>query len=425
MEHNSTYAPKSSFAKWWDERLPVARLMHGQFVDFPTPRNLNYLWTFGGILTFCLVAQIVTGVVLAMHYQPSAAEAFNSVEAIRRDVNYGWLLRNLHAVGASMFFIAVYIHIFRGLYYGSYKAPREVLWILGVLIFLVMMATAFMGYALPWGQMSFWGVTVITNLFSSLNEIIPGVGTAIVEWLWGGYSVSGATLNRFFALHYLLPFVLFGIVVLHIWALHVAGQNNPTGLDIKTKADAVPMFPYAVAKDMVGMFAFLILFAWFVFFLPDYLGHADNYIEANPLVTPPHIVPEWYFLPFYAILRAIPSKLGGVIAMFSAIAVLIFVPWLDTSRVRSAKYRPLYKWAFWLLVIASVGLGYLGAKPAEGAYVIWSRIFTVYYFAHFLLVMPILGIIETPTALPKSISASVLPSGSGAPAGATAAPETR
>ena len=425
MDHTSSYEPKSSFAKWWDERLPVARMMHGQFVDFPTPRNLNYLWTFGGILTFCLVAQIVTGIVLAMHYQPSAAEAFNSVEAIRRDVNYGWLLRNFHAVGASMFFIAVYIHIFRGLYYGSYKAPREVLWILGVLIFLVMMATAFMGYALPWGQMSFWGVTVITNLFSSLNEIIPGVGTAIVEWLWGGYSVSGTTLNRFFALHYLLPFVLFGIVVLHIWALHVAGQNNPTGLDIKTKSDSVPMFPYAVAKDAVGMFAFLILFAWFVFFLPDYLGHADNYIEANALVTPPHIVPEWYFLPFYAILRAIPSKLGGVIAMFSAIAVLIFVPWLDTSRVRSAKYRPLYKWAFWLLVIASVGLGYLGAKPAEGAYVIWSRIFTVYYFAHFLLVMPILGIIETPTALPKSISASVLPSGSGAPAGATAAPETR
>ncbi len=425
MEHTSSYEPKSSFAKWWDERLPIARLMHGQFVDFPTPRNLNYLWTFGGILTFCLVAQIVTGIVLAMHYQPSAAEAFNSVEAIRRDVNYGWMLRNLHAVGASMFFIAVYIHIFRGLYYGSYKAPREVLWILGVIIFLVMMATAFMGYALPWGQMSFWGVTVITNLFSSLNEIIPGVGTAIVEWLWGGYSVSGTTLNRFFALHYLLPFVLFGIVVLHIWALHVAGQNNPTGLDIKTKSDAVPMYPYAVAKDAVGLFAFLILFAWFVFFLPDYLGHADNYTEANPLVTPPHIVPEWYFLPFYAILRAIPSKLGGVIAMFSAIAVLVFVPWLDTSRVRSAKYRPLYKWFFWLLVVSCLALGYLGAKPAEGAYVIWSRIFTIYYFAHFLLVMPILGLIETPTALPKSISASVLPTGSGAPRGATAAPETR
>ncbi|MGE0022275.1 MAG: cytochrome bc complex cytochrome b subunit [Hyphomicrobium sp.] len=425
MEHSSSYEPKSSFARWWDDRLPVMRLMHGQFIDFPTPRNLNYLWTFGGILTFFLAAQILTGVVLAMHYQPSAAEAFNSVEAIRRDVNYGWLLRNLHAVGASMFFIAVYIHIFRGLYYGSYKAPREVLWIIGVLIFLVMMATAFMGYALPWGQMSFWGVTVITNLFSSLNEIIPGVGTAVVEWLWGGYSVSGTTLNRFFSLHYLLPFVLAGLVILHIWALHVAGQNNPTGLDIKTKSDSVPMYPYAVAKDTVGLFAFLILFAWFAFFLPDYLGHADNYTEANPLVTPPHIVPEWYFLPFYAILRAIPSKLGGVIAMFSAIAVLVFVPWLDTSRVRSAKYRPLYKWFFWLLVIASIGLGYLGAKPPEGAYVVWSRIFTIYYFAHFLLIMPILGIIETPKPLPKSISASVLPGGVATPHGAAAAPETR
>lgn len=409
-----------------DERLPIMRMMHGQFVDFPTPRNLNYLWTFGGILTFCLVAQIVTGVVLAMHYQPSAAEAFNSVEAIRRDVNYGWMIRNFHAVGASMFFIAVYIHIFRGLYYGSYKAPREVLWIIGVIIFLVMMATAFMGYALPWGQMSFWGVTVITNLFSSLNEIISGLGTAVVEWLWGGYAVTGTTLNRFFSLHYLLPFVLVGLVALHIWALHVTGQNNPTGLDIKTKSDAVPMYPYAVAKDTVGLFAFLILFAWFVFFLPDYLGHADNYIEADPLVTPPHIVPEWYFLPFYAILRAIPSKLGGVIAMFAAIAILVFVPWLDTSRVRSAKYRPIYKWFFWLLVIACLGLGYLGAKPPEGAYVIWARIFTLYYFLHFLVVMPVLGIIETPKALPRSISESVLKGGgAGAPAGAAAAPETR
>ena len=426
MDHTSSYEPQSKFGKWWDDRLPVARLMHGQFVDFPTPRNLNYLWTFGGILTFCLAAQILTGIVLAMHYQPSGAEAFNSVEAIRRDVNYGWLIRNLHAVGASMFFIAVYIHIFRGLYYGSYKAPREVLWILGVLIFLVMMATAFMGYALPWGQMSFWGVTVITNLFSSVNEIIPGLGTAIVEWLWGGYAVTGKTLNRFFALHYLLPFVIAGLVVLHIWALHVAGQNNPTGLDIKTKSDAVPMYPYAVAKDTVGLFAFLILFAWFVFFLPDYLGHADNYIEADPLVTPPHIVPEWYFLPFYAILRAIPSKLGGVIAMFAAIAVLIVVPWLDTSRVRSAKYRPIYRWFFWLLVITCLALGYLGAMPAEGAYVTWSRIFTAYYFAHFLLVMPIVGLIEQPRPLPRSISESVLKkSGAGAPEGAAAAPETR
>ncbi|MCB1522159.1 MAG: cytochrome b N-terminal domain-containing protein, partial [Hyphomicrobiaceae bacterium] len=296
--HESNYQPTSGFGKWMDERLPIGRMMHGQFIDFPTPRNLNYLWTFGGILTFCLVAQLVTGIVLAMHYQPSAAEAFNSVDHIRRNVNYGWMIQAMHAVGASMFFVAVYIHIFRGLYYGSYRAPREILWILGVFIFLAMMATAFMGYALPWGQMSFWGVTVITNLFSSLDGIIPGVGTAIVEWLWGGYSVTGTTLNRFFSLHYLLPFVIVGLVALHIWALHVSGQNNPAGLDIKTKSDSVPMYPYAVAKDAVGLFAFLIVFAWFVFFLPDYLGHSDNFIEANPLVTPPHIVPEWYFLPF-------------------------------------------------------------------------------------------------------------------------------
>jgi ubiquinol-cytochrome c reductase cytochrome b subunit len=339
------------------------------------------------------------------------------------------MIRNFHAVGASMFFFAVYIHIFRGLYYGSYKAPREVLWILGVLIFGVMMATAFMGYALPWGQMSFWGVTVITNLFSAINEIIPGLGTTVVQWLWGGFSVSGTTLNRFFSLHYLLPFVIAGLVILHIWALHVGGQNNPTGLDIKTKSDSVPMYPYAVAKDAFGLFAFLLLFAWFVFFLPDYLGHADNYTEANPLVTPPHIVPEWYFLPFYAILRAIPSKLGGVIAMVSAIVILVFVPWLDSSRVRSAKYRPIYKWFFWLLVVSCIGLGYLGAMPPEGAYVTWSRIFTFYYFAHFLLVMPIVGILETPTAMPRSITEAVLGKSSGgggaAPLKAAAAAEKR
>ncbi|MBA4173492.1 MAG: cytochrome b [Hyphomicrobium sp.] len=429
--HVSSYKPLSPMAKWWDDRLPIARLIHDSFVEFPTPRNLNYLWTFGGILSFCLVAQIVTGLVLAMHYQPSGADAFNSVERIRRDVNFGWMIRNFHAVGASMFFVAVYIHIFRGLYYGSYKAPREILWILGVLIFLAMMATAFMGYALPWGQMSFWGVTVITNLFSSLDGVIPGVGTAIVTWLWGGFSVSGATLNRFFSLHYLLPFVIMGLVILHVWALHVAGQNNPTGLDLKHKSDSVPMAPYAVMKDAVGLFAFLIVFAWFVFFLPDYLGHADNYIEANPLVTPPHIVPEWYFLPFYAILRAIPSKLGGVLAMFGAIAVLFFVPWLDTSRVRSTKYRPIYRWFFWLFVISCLALGYLGAKPADGIYVFWARVFTFYYFAHFLIVMPIVGLIETPKQLPRSITEDVLGpdkhtgGGMGIPAGAAAAPEKR
>jgi ubiquinol-cytochrome c reductase cytochrome b/c1 subunit len=430
--HEDTYKPSGPFAKWMDDRLPIMRLMHGQFVDFPTPRNLNYLWTFGGILTFCLVAQILTGIVLAMHYVPSADAAFDSVQRIKRDVNYGWLIQSMHAVGASLFFVAVYIHIFRGLYYGSYKAPREVLWILGVFIFLAMMATAFLGYTLPWGQMSFWGVTVITNLFSSLDEVIPGLGTAVVTWLWGGYSVTGATLNRFFSLHYLLPFVIFGLVALHIWALHVAGQNNPTGLDVKSKADTVPMSPFAVMKDLFALTVFLIVFAWFVFFAPDYMGHADNYIPADPLVTPAHIVPEWYFLPFYAILRAITfdigpisSKLGGVIAMFAAVGILAFVPWLDWSRVRSAKYRPMFKWFFWLFVIACLGLGYLGAKPAEGVYVVWAQIFTAYYFLFFLVIMPIVGLIETPSKMPGSISESVLADGhgeTGGPAGASAAP---
>jgi ubiquinol-cytochrome c reductase cytochrome b subunit len=402
--HEDTYKPTTGFGRWMDARLPVARLMHGQFVDFPTPRNLSYLWTFGGILTFFLGVQIVTGIVLAMHYVPTAKEAFDSVEYIRRDVNFGRLLHSMHAVGASMFFLAVYIHIFRGLYYGSYKAPREVLWIIGVIIYLVMMATAFLGYTLPWGQMSFWAATVITNFFSA----IPGIGENIVIWLWGGYSVTGTTLNRFYSLHYLLPFVLAGLVVLHIWALHVVGQNNPTGLDIKSKSDTVPMSPYAVAKDFFALGVFVLLFLWFVFFAPDYLGHADNYVPANPLVTPPHIVPEWYFLPFYAILRAIPSKLGGVVAMFASVLILAFVSWLDTSRVRSASYRPIYRWFFWLFVFTCLALGYLGSKPPEGAYVFWARIFTFYYFAHFLLVLPILGIIESPSKMPRSITESVL-----------------
>jgi ubiquinol-cytochrome c reductase cytochrome b subunit len=343
-----------------------------------------------------------------MHYIPSAADAFSSVEAIRRDVNYGWLLRNIHMVGASFFFLAAYIHIGRGLYYGSYKAPREILWILGVVIFLLMMATAFMGYSLPWGQMSFWAVTVITNLFSSIDSIIPGLGTRIVQWLWGGYSVSGTTLTRFYALHYLLPFVIAGVVGLHIWALHVVGQNNPTGIDIKSPTDAVPMTPYAVMKDIFALSVFVLLFAWFVFYLPDYLGHPDNYTEANPLSTPPHIVPEWYFLPYYAILRAIPNKLLGVIAMFSSILLLIFVPWLDTSRVRSTKYRPVYKVFFWMFVASVIALGYLGSKPPEGEYITWGRVFTAYYFLHLLVILPIVGVIETPRPLPRSISEAVL-----------------
>lgn len=433
----SNYVAETRWGKWLDERLPIGRFVNNSFIDYPTPRNLNYLWTFGGILTLILFGQIATGVVLAMHYQPSATGAFNSIEQIRRDVNYGWMLRNFHAVGASMFFFAVYIHIFRGFYYGSYKAPREVLWILGVLIMLLMMATAFMGYTLPWGQMSFWGVTVITNLFSALDTIVNGLGTAVVEWLWGGYAVSGVTLNRFFSLHYLLPFVLAGVVGLHIWALHVVGQNNPTGLDLKEPTDCVPMHPYATSKDAVGIFAFLLLYAWFVFFVPDYLGHADNYIEANPLVTPPHIVPEWYFLPFYAILRAFTSsflgiplgqyaKLCGVVAMFSAVVLIAFAPWLDTSRVRSTKYRPIFKWFFWFFLFTCVALGYLGSKPAEGIYVIASQIFTLCYFLFFLAVMPIVGLIETPSRLPRSITDDVLSKGgTGVPTGATAAPESR
>ena len=404
MSGPSNFQPKSAFLQWTERRLPILGLMHSSFVAYPTPRNLNYWWTFGGILSFCLGVQSITGIVLAMHYTPTVAGAFDSVEHIMRDVNYGWLLRYVHANGASMFFIAVYIHIFRGLYYGSYKEPREILWILGVIIFLLMMATAFMGYVLPWGQMSFWGATVITNLFSA----IPGIGPKVVEFLWGGYSVDQPTLQRFFSLHYLLPFMIAGVVVLHIWALHEVGQNNPTGIDVKSDKDTVPFTPYATAKDNFAMVCFMIFFAWFVFYIPNYLGHADNYIPANPLQTPTHIVPEWYFLPFYAILRAIPNKLGGVMAMFASIAVLAFLPWLDRAKTRSAKYRPLFKQFFWIFVLCCIGLGWLGAKPAEGGYVIASRILTAWYFIHFLVVLPLLSYYEKPSPVPGSISESVL-----------------
>jgi len=404
MAGESTYVPKTGFTRWLDQRLPILRLANDTMTTFPTPRNLNVWYSFGGILTFCLAVQIITGVVLAMHYVANAGMAFDSVEAIMRDVNYGWLLRYVHANGAAMFFLAVYIHMFRGMYYGSYKEPREVLWILGVIIYLLMMATGFMGYVLVWGQMSFWAATVITNLFSA----IPGVGDTVVTWLWGGYAVGNPTLNRFYSLHYLLPFVIAGVVVLHVWALHVAGQNNPTGIEPKSDKDTVPFTPYATMKDAFGMSCFLILFAWFVFYVPNYLGHADNYIPANPAVTPPEIVPEWYYLPFYAILRSIPNKLLGVCALFGSIGILAFLPWLDTSKVRSARYRPLFRQFFWLFVIACVGLGWLGTKPPEGIYVILSRVFTFYYFAFFLIVLPLLGIFEKTKPVPNSISESVL-----------------
>ncbi len=398
------YQPKHPVLRWFESRLPIGGLIYSSVIAYPTPRNLNYWWTFGAILTFMLVAQIVTGVVLVMHYAATADGAFNSVEHIMRDVNYGWLIRYLHANGASMFFLAVYIHMFRGLYYGSYKAPREVLWILGVIIYLLMMATGFMGYVLPWGQMSFWAATVITNLFSA----IPIVGEPIVTWLWGGYAVGEPTLQRFFSLHYLLPFVILGVVVLHIWALHVVGQNNPAGIEPRTEKDTVAFTPYATLKDLFFVGVFCIVWAWFVFYIPNYLGHPDNYIPANPGVTPTHIVPEWYYLPFYAILRSIPNKLLGVVALFAAIVVLAFVPWLDTSKVRSATYRPLYKQFFWFFVVVCIGLGWLGSKPPEGVYVVLARIFTAWYFIHFLVVLPLLGRLEKPRPLPNSISEAVL-----------------
>ncbi|WP_332700652.1 cytochrome b [Devosia sp.] len=411
MSEHSTYTPGNGVEKWLDDRLPIIRFSKEHLMDFPTPKNLNYWWTFGAILVMCLGIQIVTGVILAMHYTPHVSMAFDSVEHIRRDVNGGRMIQSFHAVGASMFFAAVYIHIFRGMYFGSYKAPREILWILGVLIFVLMMATAFMGYVLPWGQMSGWAATVITNIFAA----IPVIGTPLLELLRGGFSVGNPTLNRFFSLHYLLPFVIAAVVVLHIWALHVPGNNNPAGVDVKDSRDTLPFHPYYTMKDAFGMVLFLIPFVWFAFFAPDILGHPDNYIQFSSTVTPAHIVPEWYFLPFYAILRAIDfnimfidSKLGGVIFFGGSIVILFFLPWLDTSKVRSGNFRPMFKWFYWLFVVNFVALTYLGAAPAEGIYVVLAKICTAYYFIHFLVVLPLLSRIETPRPLPTSISESVL-----------------
>jgi ubiquinol-cytochrome c reductase cytochrome b subunit len=425
MSHGqSDYRPNNKVAAWINDRLPVFSMMNDQVSTFPTPKNLNYWYTFGGILTFMLMVQIITGVTLVMHYTANTAMAFQSVEHIMRDVSGGWLLRYSHAVGASMFFMAVYVHIFRGMYYGSYKNPRELLWILGCTIFLLMMATAFMGYVLPWGQMSLWGATVITNLFS----VFPG-GETIVQWLWGGFSVDNPTLNRFFALHYLLPFVLVGIVGIHIWALHVTGNNNPLGIDVKSPQDTLPFSPYYTVKDAFALVVFCLFFAYWLFYNPNYLGHPDNYIPADSLSTPAHIVPEWYFLPFYAILRSIPDKLMGVLAMFASIGVLFVLPWLDTSKVRSASFKPIFRGFFWILVLDCVLLGYIGAKTPDNGFlvdlglaahdahstespfltnILVGQIATAYYFIHFLVILPILGMIETPQPLPKSISDPVL-----------------
>ena len=409
--------------KWIDHRLPLITLMNHSTVDYPAPRNLNYWWNFGSLAGFTLVLMIATGLVLAMHYTPHVDHAFESVERIMRDVNFGWAIRFVHMNGASFFFIVVFIHMFRGLYYGSYKSPRELLWILGVVILLLMMGTAFMGYVLPWGQMSFWGAKVITNLFSA----IPLIGEDLVILLWGGFAVDNPTLNRFFVLHFLLPFVIFGVVFLHIVALHTHGSNNPLGIDTKGPQDSIAFAPYYTTKDYFGIAVFLTVFAAVVFFAPDYLGHADNYIEANPLQTPPHIVPEWYFLPFYAILRAIPDKLMGVLAMFGAIAVLFVLPWLDRSPVRSMRFRPISKWFFWVFVVDCVLLGWCGANQPDAIwlgmeFVIWSRLATLYYFAYFLVIIPYLGLFEKPIQPPASIADAVLGGGKADTAAAAAKP---
>jgi ubiquinol-cytochrome c reductase cytochrome b subunit len=478
--HPSTYEPKTGFTKWLDSRLPVVRLAYDSFVDFPTPKNLNYWYTFGGILAVCLATQILTGIVLAMHYTPTVEDAFASVERIMRDVPFGWLIRGIHANGASMFFLAVYIHMFRGLYYGSYKAPREILWILGVVIFLLMMGTAFLGYVLPWGQMSYHGANVITGLIGA----VPVVGDSVKAWLMGGPSIGNQTLQRFFSLHYLLPFMIAGVVILHIWALHVPGNNNPAGVEARKdpeglKKDTVPFHPYYTVKDGFAIVVFLIIFATFVFYMPNVLGHADNYIEADPLVTPAHIVPEWYLLPFYAILRAITFNIGpidakllGVIAMFGSIAILFVLPWLDTSKVRSMRYRPVARQFFFGFVVAGLLLGWCGAsnpddpiipmgsdqlvvsytdtngnaatqtyesyeaaasfreqKIGEGVdatlavqkapafrFVHLAQLLTLYYFAYFLVILPLLGLREKPKDQPASIHKAVLGHDRAAPA---------
>ena len=425
------YEPRHPFMRYLDEKLPLPRFVYNAIGGgYPVPRNLNYMWNFGVLAGFCLVLQIVTGVILAMHFAPNANLAFDSTEFIMRDVNWGWLLRYAHANGASAFFVVIYLHIFRGFYYGSYKAPREMVWLLGVVIFLLMMATAFMGYVLPWGQMSYWGAQVITGLFSA----IPLVGDPLKEWILGGFAPGDAALNRFFSLHFLLPFVIAAVVILHIWALHLPGSSNPTGVEVKSESDTLPFHPYYTAKDGFGLGVFLLIYFAFVFFMPNALGHADNYIPANPLATPAEIVPEWYFWPFYAILRAftvdlhipftsvviIPAKLLGGMALFSSILVWFFLTWLDRSPVRSGSYRPLYRKFFWVMVLDVLVLGYCGGSPAVEPYVMLGQIATAYYFLHFLVIVPLLSAIERPEPLPFSITESVLGSDKQAVLGETA-----
>lgn len=392
-------SPFKGVIGWIDNRLPIFRMFKYEYLDFQVPKNLSYLWSLGGILMICLIFLIVTGLVLGMHYKPSSSEAFESVEKIMRDVNFGWLIRYMHMNFASFFFIAVYIHIFRGLYYGSYKEPRQLMWLIGIVIFFLMMATAFLGYTLPWGQMSYWGATVITNLFSA----VPFVGESIVTWLWGDYAVGDATLNRFYVLHWLIAFGILGIVIFHVIALHIVGSNNPSGIEPKDTRDTVSFAPFTTSKDLFAMLIFLFAFVIITMYAPNYLGHPDNYIPADPLVTPAHIVPEWYFLPFYAILRSIPDKLMGVIAMVSSIAILGLLPWLDLSKIRSSVFRPIWKQFVFLFVLDFFILMYVGGMPAEGIYLLIGRVGTAYWFLFFLIIAPLVSLIEKPLPMPNSI----------------------
>jgi len=406
MSDDAGYRPKSTLTRWLDARLPMVRFIYGFGVSFPVPRNLNYFYTFGGMLTLVLLSQVLTGIVMAMHYVPDVVLAFASRERFMRDGQFGWLFGPWHAVGASFFFIAAYIHLARGLYYGSHRNPRELIWIIGVLIYFVMMATSFLGYVLVWGMMSTSGAAVVTGFFKA----IPYAGPWIHETLLGGYSVGQATLNRFYALHYLFPFILLFLVGLHVWAVHHVGQNNPAGIEVKTAKDTMPFTPYATVKDLFAICIFLIFFSWFIFYMPDYMGHPDNYIMGDTMKTSSHVVPEWYFLPFYAMVRAInfdfgpiSSTIGGLLVLFLSVIVLLFVPWLDRSKVRSARYRPLYRWFFWLFLCDVVLLGWLGSRPIEPIYLAWSQVATAYYFMYFLIIMPILPKFEKTILPPDSI----------------------
>lgn len=403
----------SKLMEWVDARLPISDMIKSQATEYPTPKNLNYWWNFGSLALFLLIVMIVTGLFLAMHYKPDASQAFDIVEHIMRDVNYGWLLRYLHANGATFFFIVIYIHILRGMYYGSYRAPREILWWIGIIIFFMMMGTGFLGYVLPWGQMSYWGAAVITNLITA----IPYIGEDLVIWVWGGFSVGDATLNRFFVLHFLLPLVIFGLVIVHMWALHAVHSNNPDGIDIVDEAkDTIPFHPYFTVKDLYGMGVLLIIYCWFVFFAPNAFLEPDNYIPANPMQTPAHIVPEWYFLPFYAILRSIDflgsfSKLAGVLAMVGAIAILFILPFLDRSPVRSFRYRPLSRSLFWIFFADCIMLGWIGYNPADATafdgalpLIILGRTGTAVYFGYFIMLWVVTALkIEKPLPVPKSL----------------------